>query len=70
MGEEKAFYPELFIDQRKVKSIIEIDTEFTLVDEIGELYKIDATKEEKYLGDVISSDGKCDKNMKKRTEKG
>ena len=53
----------------KVKSISEIDTEFKHVDKIGELYKIDTSKEEKYLGDVILSDGKCDKNFKKQTEK-
>ena len=59
VGEEKAFCPELFIDQWRVKSISEIDTEFTLVDEIGELYKIDISKEEKYLGGRTLDQGVC-----------
>ena len=71
IGEANDICPDLYIDRWKVNTIEEIEAnEYKLVDELGEVYKIDKTEEEKYLGDVITSNGKNDTNIKKRTERG
>ena len=44
--------------------------QYKLIDEIGEEYKIEKTENEKYLGDVISCNGKNDNNIQKRKERG
>ena len=54
-----------------MKTVQETDQgQYKLIDEIGEEYKIEKTENEKYLGDVISCNGKNDNNIQKRKERG
>ena len=71
VGAPNDICPDLFIDTWKVNVIHEVDSsQYRLSDEVGESYKIDKKENEKYLGDVISCNGKNDKNIQKRKEKG
>ena len=56
--------PDLFVDGWKLKEVSEIDTgivEDDLVDDYDGLEKMDEVTDERYLGDVISKDGKIPK---------
>ena len=58
--------PDLFVDGWKLKEVSEIDTgivEDDLVDDYDGLQKMDEVTDEKYLGDVLSADGKNLKNI-------
>ena len=71
IGAPNDICPELFIDAWKVEHAKEMDTDqYNLKDELSDEYQIEKTDEEKYLGDVISADGKNHKNIQKRREKG
>ena len=64
--------PDLFVDGWKLKEVSEIDTgivEDDLVDDYDGLQKMDEVTDEKYLGDVLSADGKNLKNITTRRNK-
>ena len=62
--------PDLFVDGWKVKEVTEVETgKATLEDEHDGLVKMEEVKEDKYLGDVISQDGKNMKNILARKDK-
>ena len=68
---QNAYCPDLFIDKWKVKSVETLDTEDEIsMDILEEEHKIEDSDEEKYLGDILSSDGSNSKNIKARTSKG
>ena len=63
--------PELFIDGWKINEINKFGTEaFKLEDEYAGLYAMEDVEEEKYLGDIITNDGKNVKNIAARTNRG
>ena len=60
------------MDGWKLKEVSEIDTgtvEFDLVDDYDGLQKMDELADEKYLGDILSADGKNCKNITARRNK-
>ena len=59
--------PELFIDEWKEKESEELET---IEDTCEDVAKIEATKEEKYLGDLICENGKNLRNIENRKCKG
>ena len=64
--------PDLFVDGWKLKEVSEIDTgtvEDDSVDDYDGLQKMDEVTDEKYLGDVLSADGKNLKNITARRNK-
>ena len=63
--------PELFIDTWKVKNVSHVNTnKFDIEDEEGGGAKVEISDAEKYLGDIITSDGKNRKNIVARAGKG
>ena len=63
--------PDLFIDTWKIEVTEEYDTgRKDLKDKVDEEYKIESSEEERYLGDLITSDGKNTKNVQARKSKG
>ena len=63
--------PELSVDGWNVTSVSEVETgECTLVDEYSGLHKIAEVNQEKYLGDILSNDGKNSKNIAARKNRG
>ena len=59
--------PLLYVDHWKEVKNIETDE---TVDKCEDLSEIDASREEKYLGDIITNDGKNTKNIESRMAKG
>ena len=71
IGRETPYCPDLFIDNWKVKSVETLDTEDDIsIDILDGVHKIEDSDEEKYLGDILSSDGSNTKNIKARKAKG
>ena len=70
VGKNKIKCPDLFIDEWKLDKKDEMETGIeNLVDvETGD-HKIEASADEKYLGDIISVDGKNTKNITARVAK-
>ena len=67
----KEICPDLHVDGWTMKTVEEIETGQTKqVDEHSGLFTMEEVKYEKYLGDIISSDGKNLKNMMSRKNKG
>ena len=63
--------PDLYLDTWKIEESEEYDTgSKVLKDVIDEDYKIESSEEERYLGDLITSDGKNTKNILARKSKG
>ena len=63
--------PELVIDGWKMKEVHEVDTNsYELEDEHDGLYDMESVDHEKYLGDIISKDGKNSKNIAARKNRG
>ena len=64
VGKQKTFCPELYIDEWKLEKKDELQTEIdNLEDVLGNPHKIDNVLDDKYLGDVLSVDGKNTKNI-------
>ena len=64
-------YPDLYIDQWKMKKVCETRWDArNLEDVLGEEYLIGSTNEQKYLGYVLSSNGKNTANIASRRGKG
>ena len=71
IGTKSNICPDLYIDNWKVEKISEIKTGIRNLQDIHDGdYKIDETESEKYLGDIITSDGKNNKNIEARVHKG
>ena len=59
-----------FIDTWKVKAVSHLNTKFDLEDEEGESTLVEISESEKYLGDILTADGKNRKNILPRAGKG
>ena len=71
VGRKNQTCPELFIDTWKVKNVSHVNTnKFDIEDEEGGGAKVEISDAEKYLGDIITSDGKNRKNIVARAGKG
>ena len=71
IGCKKDCCPDLFLDTWKIEESDEFNSgREVLNDVIDEEYKIEHSEEERYLGDLITSDGKNSKNMAARKAKG
>ena len=70
VGKNSACCPDLYLDHWKLKKVEDFETgESEFVDtEIGE-FKVSEATDEKYLGDIISYDGKNSKNIESRIKK-
>ena len=71
IGKEKKICPDLFIDKWIVENVEETNTSGRTGFEdvlVGD-HLIEEVSEEKYLGDIISKDGKNIKNIKARKDK-
>ena len=63
--------PDLYLDTWKIEESEEYDTGSKVIkDVIDQDYKIESSEEERYLGDLITSDGKNTKNILARKSKG
>ena len=63
--------PDLFVDEWKMNEVSEVETgESILEDEHAGLTKMKEVIDEKYLGDILSSDGKNMKNVLARVNRG
>ena len=71
IGCNKGRCPDLYLDTWKIDSTEEYDTGRKILnDVIDDDYKIEQSDEERYLGDLITSNGKNGKNMAARKSKG
>ena len=67
IGKENSYCPDLYIDNWKVKEKTEFEAK---VDTFNGDHKIEESEEEKYLGDLVASDGSNSKNIKARKGRG
>ena len=67
IGKETSYCPDLYIDNWKVKEKTEFEAK---VDTFNGDHKIEESEEEKYLGDLVASDGSNSKNIKARKGRG
>ena len=71
IGAENSYCPDLFIDKWKVNTVKDFDTEtIEKVDILEGEHQIEDSDEERYLGDILSSDGSNAKNIQARKGKG
>ena len=71
IGKQTNCCPELFVDQWKVQKIDSTKTGYMNLKDIKlEDHKLELLEEDKYLGDIISKDGKNFKNILARKAKG
>ena len=72
IGRHNSYCPDLFIDKWKVKSVSEDDDsrKENKIDSFEGDFKMEDSDEEKYLGDLLTSDGTNAKNIKARKGKG
>ena len=73
IGEEShdGICPELKVDGWEVKQVNHINTtEVTMEDEYTGMFEMNTVEQEKYLGDIISNDGKNTKNITARKNRG
>ena len=71
IGKEKKTCPDLYIDEWRVETVDQTEAggEVTLKDIQDNEHLIQEVSEERYLGDIISKDGKNNKNIKARISK-
>ena len=70
VGEKRITCPDLYIDEWKLEKHDEMKTGVdNLVDVLTDEHKIEVASDEKYLGDIISVDGKNSKNIAARAAK-
>ena len=63
--------PELYIDGWKLKEVEEVDTDsFAVEDEYEGLVNMETVQHEKYLGDILTNDGKNTRNIAARKNRG
>ena len=71
VGAKKLPCPDLKIDEWEVKVVEDFNTkESILQDELSEEHVLEDSEQEKYLGDVICSNGRNEKNIEERKNKG
>ena len=71
IGNKEHLTPDLFVDNWEIKKVCETETGVNnLADEYTGDVMIDRTDSDKYLGDIISKDGKNLKNILARKAKG
>ena len=71
VGRKNETCPELYIDTWKVKTVSQVNTnKFDLEDEESSGTIVENSEEEKYLGDILTTDGKNRKNILARAGKG
>ena len=71
IGCNKESCPELFLDTWKIEETDELNTGRKVFnDVVGDDYAIESSDEERYLGDLITSDGRNTKNLAARKAKG
>ena len=71
VGCDQSVCPSLSVDKWKVKHIEQIDIGKSSLEDVHDGYhEIEDKSEEKYLGDIISKNGKNDKNIESRVKKG
>ena len=71
VGAKKTNCPSLKIDEWEVKVIEDYDTNENIVkDEYCGEHRMEESDSEKYLGDLISSNGRNEKNVEERKSKG
>ena len=71
VGRKNQICPDLYLDTWKVKIIEQLNTnKFDLEDEEGPEALVENSEEEKYLGDILTTDGKNGKNIQARAGKG
>ena len=68
VGKEKRSCPDLYLDEWKVK-VVEETGSITLEDTQENEHIVEAVSDEKYLGDIISKDGRNTKNIKARSDR-
>ena len=67
----KEICPDLFVDGWKLKEVTELETgQVNLEDEHDGQHKMKTVEQEKYLGDILSSDGRNVKNISSRRNRG
>ena len=70
VGKQNTLCPELYIDEWKLEKRDELKTGIdNLKDVLGNPHKIDNVLDDKYLGDVLSVDGKNTKNIEAKVAK-
>ena len=69
IGPKNVTRPKLFIDKWKVKRVSELEPFIPTNSDIydGD-YELNETEDERYLGDILSRDGKNEKNIKARVD--
>ena len=68
VGQHKSTCPDLYLDEWRVKTVDETET-VTQQDVQEDEHVVEEVSDEKYLGDIISKDGKNSKNIKARVAK-
>ena len=70
VGKEKSLCPDLYIDQWKLEKKDKFETDIkNLIDVMDEPCLVENVKDDKYLGDVISVDGRNTKNIEAKIAK-
>ena len=71
IGKENPYCPDLYIDNWKVENLADVEPENdSKIDAFDGDYQIEDSDEEKYLGDLLTSNGSNEKNIKARKAKG
>ena len=71
VGAKTCYCPDLYVDNWEVKVVDDMLTgEKMVVDELIGEHTMELSDTEKYLGDLVSSDGRNEKNIKARSDKG
>ena len=71
VGSQRCYCPQLTVDNWELKVVKHLDTgETEVVDELNGQHIMETSDQEKYLGDIISNNGKNKKNIEARVAKG
>ena len=71
VGREKEECPKVTINTWRVKNVKNIVTsKYEIADEMGDITELNEAESQRYLGDIVQSNGKNDENIRKRREKG
>ena len=71
VGQKSEICPEIKINTWKVKKVKNLLTaQYEMSDEIGELHSLTEANQQKYLGDILSSNSQNIKNIEERKRKG
>ena len=71
LGSKKCYCPELKIEKWELKVVKDLDTGvLEIKDELNGEHTMETSEAEKYLGDIISNNGKNSKNIDARVAKG